>query len=147
HRAEAEQAAQHLADQMEQLTTVGTPVGSAVRDSCETGQHNWKVDDSFDVRCTVQVTRAFQVEGTEFRPTAETVHAVFTECPDGGSEGADVLDDWDELKGQPTHNFPGPYRPDYLPTYRLGCGTGPQGDPQEFEVAGWVSLPVEEFSQ
>src|SRR5699024_6617248 len=58
HRAEAEQATQHLMDQMEPLVGVGTPVGSAVRDSCETGQHNWKVDDAFDVRCTVQVTRA-----------------------------------------------------------------------------------------
>lgn len=146
HRAEAEAAASELEDQLAVVGDVGTFLGSSVRDACTTGQHNWKVDDDYDVICTVEVSQAYLVTGSDFREAAEQVSATFPGCESGESETEATLRDyWDTLEGTQTHNFEGPYRPDYLPSYRLACADAPLSEP-EYAVSGWVSLPVDEES-
>ena len=133
-----------LQDQLAVVEQVGTQVGSAVLDSCETGQHNFKVDDDYDVRCTVQVSAAYQIDGDNFREVAEQVSDTFPPCESGESETEAVLRDyWDKLEGTETKNFDGPYRPDFLPSYRLACVDESHSGPQ-FEVTEWATLPVEE---
>lgn len=146
NRAEAETAQADLEDALGGVEHVGTRLGSTVRDSCETGQHNWKVDDDYDVLCTVEVRTAFHVTGEDFRAAADAVTGTFPGCDSGETDAEQTLRDyWDELEGESTQNFEGPYRPDYLPGYRLGCAGGSVPDP-EYAVTGWVSLPVDEES-
>ncbi|WP_154402140.1 hypothetical protein [Ornithinimicrobium cavernae] len=145
HRQEADSARATLEAGLAVVAQAGTLVGSSVQDTCTTGQHNWKIDDPYDVRCTVHVRQAYQVTGDDFRQAANSVTDAFPACPDGSSHAEDTLREyWDELAGERTHNFPGPYRPDHLPSYRLGCSD--TGSDPSYTVAGWVSLPVDEAS-
>lgn len=146
HRAEARDAQQESAAALAPLDGAGEQLAEAVRDSCVTGQHNWKVDDPYDVLCTLQVHRAYHVTGSDFRAAADTVTAAFPACADSDAE-ATLRDYWDQLEGTQTHNFPGPYRPDYLPDYRLDCQGGDvtgEESAVSLTVTGWASLPVDE---
>jgi hypothetical protein len=137
---------------LSRLDTVGERVGRSVLDSCRTGQHNWKIDDPYDVICSVTVTHAYRVTGDTFRAAADQVNDQFNNCPDGESFADWVLRTyWDELAGKPTRNFPGPYRPDYLPSYGFHCAPGvTPSTPSEaatrtdptYAVRAWVTLPV-----
>lgn len=122
HEEAAQAAQQEIESALASLDTVGEPMGTAVRDSCETGQHNWKIDDPYDVRCTIAVHTAYRVTAEDFRAAADQVTDAFPACADGVSKAEETLRDyWDELKGTDTHNFDQPYRPDYLPGSRLDC--------------------------
>ncbi|WP_114907696.1 hypothetical protein [Ornithinimicrobium murale] len=136
HRDEATAAQQGIEAALAPLEQTGEALATATRDSCETGQHNYKVDDPYDVRCTLEVHQAYRVTGADFRAAADSVTAAFPECAD--SEAEETLSEyWDELKGTRTHNFEGPYIPDYLPSYRLDC----EDAPVRITVTGWATLP------
>lgn len=144
HRDEAATATAELEEGLAPVGDAGTLLGAAVEDSCETGQDNWKVKEDYDVRCTVRVHQAFQVTGEDFRAAADRVTATFPECPDSDAEET-LREYWDGLEGESTHNFAGPYRPDYLPSYELGCGEA-SADGATYAVTGWATLPVDEES-
>lgn len=147
-------AASRIDQTLSGLDKVGERVGRSVVDSCQTGQHNWKRNDPYDVICSVTVTHAYRVTGETFRGVADEVNDQFNNCPDGESFAEWVLRNyWDELAGKPTRNFPGPYRPDYLPSYGFHCAPGVtpsaptevvvRTDPT-YSVRAWVTLPVGE---
>lgn len=146
HQDAAVTARQEIDSALAPLDEVGEQLAEAVRDSCVTGQHNYKVDDPYDVRCTIEVHRAYHVTGADFRAAADSVTAAFPDCAESDAETT-LRDYWDTLEGTTTHNFPGPYRPDYLPDYRLDCEDGDATDdtPQvPVTVTGWATLPVDE---
>lgn len=143
HRDAALEAQQAIEAELAPLAQTGEELASATRDSCETGQHNWKVDDPYDVRCTMEVHRAYRLTGEDFRTVADSVTDTFPECADSEAE-ATLRDYWDELQGTQTENFEGPYRPDYLPDYRLGCGDSTD---VRLTVTGWATLPADEETQ
>lgn len=133
------------------LESVGEQQARAVRDSCVTGQHNYKVDDPYDVQCTVEVHVAYRLEPGDFRATADTLTEAFGCGPDSEAE-ATLRDYWDKLQGTSTHNFEGPYRPDYLPGYSLDCAPGGDdtagaGEAVALSVTGWATLPPDEETQ
>lgn len=136
---------------LDRLEARGDLLGAATVDSCRTGQHNWKIDDPYDVACSVTAHRAFLVDGADFRQAAQDVHGSLPGCPTGGeSDGERVLRDyWDKLRGTTTANFPGPYRPDFLPGYRLGCppSEGAVEDDPAFRVTGWATAPTDEIGR
>lgn len=138
HQDAAAAAQQEIEDQLAPLATTGESLATATRDSCETGQHNDKVDDAYDARCTIEVHQAYRVPGADFRVAADSVTDAFPECAE--SEAEEVLSQyWDGLQGSQTHNFEGPYIPDYLPSYRLDC----QDAPVRITVTGWATLPAD----
>lgn len=146
HQDAAATAQQQIGTALAPLDQAGEHLAEAVRDSCVTGQHNYKVDDPYDVRCTLEVHRAYHVTGANFRAAADSVTAAFPECPDSDAETT-LRDYWDTLEGTTTHNFPGPYRPDYLPDYRLDCEGGDataDSSPVRITVTGWATLPADE---
>lgn len=145
HQDEAAIARQDIDAALSPMNEAGEEVADAVRNSCVTGQHNYKVDDPYDVLCTLEVYRAYYVKGGDFRDAADSVTAVFPECADSDAE-ATLRDYWDKLKGTTTHNFPGPYRPDYLPEYRLDCADATSGEGPEVAVTvtGWATLPADD---
>lgn len=136
-------AQQQIEDELAPLAQTGEELASATRDSCETGQDNWKVDDPYDVRCTIEVHRAYQLTGEDFRAVADSVTDTFPECADSEAE-ATLRDYWDELKGTEVQNFEGPYRPDFLPSYRLDCEDSPD---VRLAVTGWATLPADETTR
>ena len=149
HEDAALAAQQEIESALVPLDTVGEHMGTAVRDSCETGQHNWKIDDPYDVRCTIAVHTAYRVSGEDFRTAADQVTNAFPDCPDSDAE-ATLRDYWDKLKGTQTRNFEQPYRPDYLPSYRLDCdqsgtnrGQGEATPSARITVEGWATLPAD----
>lgn len=148
HGQDSVAAQQEILADLEALSGVGELVGESVHDSCRTGQHNWKIDDPYDVVCEVAVHQAYRITATDFRAAADSVTEAFPECPDSEAEAV-LRDYWDELEGTTTRNFRGPYRPDNLPEYRLDCpsagnGTATGGDATsgEVRVTGWATLPV-----
>lgn len=142
HEAESRTTQDEIESALEPLSTTGELLGTAVRDSCVTGQHNWKIDDPYDVLCTVQVVHAYRITGPDFRTAADGVTQAYPQCPEGVSYAEETLRDyWDKLKGTQTHNFEQPYRPDYLPDYDLGCEDRPA---VQITVTGWATLPADE---
>lgn len=139
HREDAVRSALPLGSQLDPVP--GELLGESVHDSCRTGQHNWKIDDPYDVICEVSVRRAHLVTGGDFREAAGKVTAAFPACPDPRAPGLAeqvLVDYWDALEGRPTRAFPGPYMPDHLPSYRLTCDPAAA---DQVAVLGWVSLP------
>lgn len=155
HVNESRAAQEQIESALSPLEGIGEQQARAVRDSCVTGQHNYKVDDPYDVRCTVEVHTAYRLEPGDFRAVADTLTQAFPDCgPDSEAETT-LRDYWDKLEGTATHNFEGPYRPDYLPDYRLDCapaggaseeGAGTAGT-VEVTVTGWASLPADGETQ
>ena len=155
HGPDSFAAQQQVEAALAPLAGVVEPVATAVRDSCRTGQHNWKVDDPYDVRCTIEVHTAYLVPGEDFRAAADSVTQAFPACPEGESDAEATLRDyWDALEGTQTRNFEQPYRPDYLPGYRLDCHSAGPGDEAgategatpavQLAVTGWATLPADE---
>ncbi len=143
HRDAAATAQQAIEAELAPLAQTGEELASATRDSCETGQHNWKIDDPYDVRCTMEVHQAYRLTGEDFRTVADAVTDTFPECADSDAE-ATLTDYWDKLQGTETQNFEGPYRPDYLPTYRLDCA---DDSDVRLTVTGWATLPADEITR
>lgn len=128
----------NISASLDRLAPLGELLGEMIRNQCETGQHNWKIDTDWDVRCDVTVTRAIHVEKPTFEEAADHVHGHIA-CDSADSETEAIMRDyWEAYKGKPTRAFKGPYIPDYLPRYRLGCVTDDGG----LTVNAWSTLPV-----
>lgn len=133
---------------LEPIGAAGELVGRRVVDSCRTGQHNWKIDDPYDVVCTVAVFRAYLVQAPRFRDAADRVHATMPGCATGETSAERMLRGyWDKLEGTTVRNFPGPYRPDFLPGYRFGCAERTPTAETEPGVTGWVTVPVDDVAR
>ena len=135
HADERKAAVAELESHLVAFQELGQRVGNSRRYECRLGQHNWKIDDGYDVTCSVSVSQAIRLDGDSFRAVADRVHAQSSCDPEG--EALPVMRDyWDTYRGKRTHAFEGPYIPDYLPGYSLGCND------VEVRVAGWSTLPV-----
>jgi hypothetical protein len=115
-----EQAKRELGALVEQhlrqaLGPQAVTLATATTDTCETGQHNWKVDDSYDLRCSV--SDAVLITGTTsaLREQVLALHASL--APDWGGPSGTSLSEvvtqyWDR---RASFGADRPYRPSSLP--------------------------------
>ena len=96
HVVEArEQGEQHVAADLADVVTTAsgavngsTRLGQATGDQCVAGQHNWKIDDDFDLYCTHGQGAVLNGDPARFREDALALHDALTAdgwLPGGGT--------------------------------------------------------------
>lgn len=153
NRDAAAQTQQRIEAHLQPLDEVGEMVGASVLDSCVTGHRNWVSDEGFDVRCEVIIGRAYVLPAGDFRDAADAVNraATSSDCAVDDTEAEKTLtNEWDKLKGT-EDPYEGPYRPDDIPSYPLGCSTDDTRSASDtlsttphLEARAWATVPVEE---
>lgn len=88
-------------------TSTGPP---ATTDECERGQHNWKIDDPYDLRCTMRATVMVVAGNVGFREQMLRLHdalvaAGWRQTPEDSGIPEAVTDYWDAFAG-PFPNSP-----------------------------------------
>ena len=119
---------------------VGELIGRTDVNTCQQGQHNWKINDKFDVLCRVMSFRTYLVQADTFRAAANSVTDRFRACEVTNADRT-MAEYWDTTAGKKLEGFPTVYIPDYLPTYDFGCGPPSELTAEIPRVTGWVQLP------
>ena len=114
------------ADQLFAALDAGTEVARGVGDGCDAGQHNWKIDDPYDWRCTRVLTRITASE----TPDTTTVIAQAI----GSVRGAGCVPDerevdmvtryWADYGLRGRTDAGRPYSIDNLPSFTASCPGG-----------------------